>query len=559
MVWCGVPALVGLLLIALPVFGASVVATVDRNQVGVNESFRLSFEADDAVGNPDFSAIGEKFEILDQSQNQSISITNGRTTRKYVWDLVLMALREGVFQIPPISFGGVLSQPISVVVKAGSGLKEADKSIYLDVEVDVEQPFVQQQVIFTVRLFRSVDIASASLSDLSVEGVDAIVELSGDDENYQMVRNGRRWLVVERKYLVFPQQSGYLTIRPLEFRGQVLDRRSNLGIGIFNQPSGSPVVLRSESVTIAVREPPASLAGSWLPAKRLELRETWPDQEITVGEPITRSITMTALGLTAAQLPELRMTLPDGIRAYPEQPLLEDSGHDEGVLGKRVQSMAIIPTRAGQVTLPEVEVTWWNVDAGQPEVATVPARSIDVRAAPETTSSVPPTLAAKAEPEAVELAVLQDRAGQWQVWWPWSTLALAVAWITTLILWAVDRRRTSARPESTDQKQTATDPGSALAEVKRACSAADAHQARDGLLKWGAAMWPEAPPRNLGHLATRCGEPVSERIFELERHLYGGGEQWGAGDLSTLLRSFKRTDEQGPGKIGLSLEPMYRA
>jgi len=551
-------ALLMLLFFATPAFSANVVATVDRNQVGANESFRLSFEADDAVGSPDFSVLEEHFEVLDKSQNQSISIVNGQTSRKYVWDLVLMAQTEGIFQIPPISFGGVFSQPISIVVKAGSDVAQTDKSLYLDVEVDVDQPYVQQQVIYTVRLFRSVDIASATLSELAVEGVDAIVEPFGDDKNYQTVRNGQRWLVVERKYLVFPQQSGYLTIRPLEFRGQIVERRSSLGL--FGQPSGRPVVLRSESVTIAVREPPASFAGPWLPAKRLELTETWPEnQTITVGEPVTRGIAVTALGLTAAQVPEIRTGLPDGLRAYPEQPALEDTGHDQGVQGSRVESMAIIPTRAGPVTLPEIKVAWWNVDAGQPEIATIPPRTIDVMGAPATTASSDAALLPAPPPDSAEPEDSSDaEVSQWQGWWPWSTLALALAWIATLVLWVFDRRRSRKPAETTRPGRPIADPGPALSEFDRACAADDAQQAKDALLKWGEALWPETPPNNLGHLAARCGEPLATQVVELERHLYGKSGTWNPDGMTARLRGFKRTDNSASGGSGLSLEPMYR-
>lgn len=550
------PAFLMLLAFAVTAFGANVVATVDRNQVGVNESFRLTFEADDVVRAPDFSVLEQNFEVLDKSQNQSVSITNGQTARKFVWELVLMAVKEGVFQIPPISFGGPLSQPISIVVKAGSDLKESDKSLYLDVDVDVEQPYVQQQVMFTIRLFLSVEIASATLSELAVEGLDALIESFGEDENYQIMRNGRRWRVVERKYLVFPQQSGYLTIRPMEFRGQVVDRRTRLGL--FGQPSGSPVVARSESVTIAVKEPPASFAGPWLPAKRLLLEEAWPEgQEITVGEPVTRSITIKAVGLTGAQLPEINPDLPSGLRAYPEQAALEDSGVEEGVLGSRVQSMAIIPTRAGSITFPEVKVSWWNVAAGQPEIATIPSRTIAVKAAAATSeaavaeSADVPKLAVAEVSEDVPVPTMQG-------WWPWSTLFLALAWLITLVLWAVDRKCRRVRPDHPVAARRTADPGPALSEAVQACKLSNAQQAKDALLKWGAATWPDAPPGNLGHLAARCGEPLATEIAGLEQHLYGNGEGWKPEGMARQLRDFKRTDNSDPRGAALSLEPMYR-
>ena len=310
-----------LLVLSLPAVAANVVATVDRNVVGTNESFRLTFEADGNVGEPDFSPLAEHFQILDQSTSQNLSIVNGQTSRTLLWDLLLMATAPGEFTIPPIAFGADRSRAIDITVGQGAQKAEKERTIFLDVEVDTEQPYVQQQIIFTVKLFRAVDVASASLSELAVEGVDAIVERLGEDRDYQLLRNGRRWRVVERKYAVFPQQSGHLSIRPLEFRGRIVSRRPGFGLDIFNQSLGEPVALRSESVTLSVREPPAPLAGHWLPARRLTLEEAWPEQgEISVGDPITRELTVTVWGLTAAQLPELDAPLPDGLRSYPSSP-----------------------------------------------------------------------------------------------------------------------------------------------------------------------------------------------------------------------------------------------
>jgi hypothetical protein len=546
-----------------PAFGTDIVATVDRNEVGVNESFRLTFEADDVTGTPDFSALQDNFEILDQSQNQTISITNGRTIRKLVWDVVLMAPREGVFQIPSISFGADRSQPITIVVKPGAVIKQDEKTIYLEVEADVEQPYVQQQVIFTVKLFRSVEVASATLSELEVEGVDAIVESFGEDQNYQMMRNGRRWLVVERKYLVFPQESGHMTIRPLQFRGRIVTRRTNLGFDIFNQRAGKPVALRSESVTLGVREPPASFTGPWLPAKRLELTESWPQNGIfTTGEPITRKITLRALGLAAAQLPELDLVLPEGLRDYPEQARLEDSGQAEGVLGTREQSLALIPTRPGTVTLPEIQVAWWNVDSQQPEIATLPARIIEVMAA-ATADPPPPAITGTSETSSSPVEADTSSGSSWELQstpgWSWLSPGLALVWMLTLVLWWLDRRRSHRPAVTSEQVLTKTDPKQALRAIRSACDINDAPATKDALLKWGAAHWPESPPANLEQLGTRCGDPLNLLLRDLEQVLYGRNKDWDPARLLKTLRVFKPRAAGKKDSKSLCLEPMYRA
>lgn len=555
-------AAIWLCLLTSLAFGAGVVATVDRNVIAVNESFQLTFETDANTGQPDFSPLQQDFEILNQSQSQNLSIVNGQTSRQFLWDLTLMATQAGDFQIPVISFGTEKSQPIDISVKNQGTMQDDDKTIDLDVEVDVEQPYVQQQVIFTVRLSRSVDIASASLSELQVEGVDAIVERLGDDKEYQVMRNGRRWRVVERTYVVFPQQSGHMIIRPLRFQGNLLTR-SNLGFDIFNQSTSRPVVLKSESVTLRVREPPASSAAHWLPAKNLTLAESWPVQdEVKVGDPITREITIQANGLTAAQLPELDLVLPDSLRIYPEQPRLEDAGGADGVIGTRIETAAIIPTQPGTIALPEVQLAWWNIDKQQPELAIIPARTIEVgaglvQAQPITTLSPvesPPTQSVAASTD------VDNQSGRPMLgdWWPWVSLGLGVAWLITIIMWLVERQSKKHKPEVVEASPTRVDPKHALAELKQAIHSNNAAKSRDALIKWGRALWPQTPPTNLGQLATLCGGPLSHRVRDLEQALYARNTDWDGKRLWQELLAFKLTSTDKPGQDKLALEPLYR-
>ena len=552
-----------LLAVVCRAHGANISATVDRSVVGVNESFQLTFEADDSTGEPDFAPLREDFEILDQAHSKNLSIINGKTSRQLVWDLVLMATKTGDVQIPAISFGSDKSQAIDIKVKGKVEEKDREESMYLEVEFDNEQPYVQQQVIFSVRLFlRRGEVSSASLSELEIEGVDAIVERLGDDKTYQEIRKGVRWRVVERKYLVFPQQSGYMTIHPLEFRGFIRTRAAAYSFDIFRQTPAKRFVLRSESITLPVREPPAAFAAHWLPAKSVSLTEAWPAPgEIKVGEPVTREITVQAEGLSAAQLPELNITWPDTVRAYPEQPRLENTGSQVGVTGTRVETAAIIPTQPGSIVLPEVSLAWWNVDKEQPEIATIAARTLEVVAASAEVSSTPaaPTDVSKEAMPAGEGNPLGMESVQFEArsWWPWASLGLGMAWLITLILWVVDRQRVSSNRKMNGQTPPQVNPRQALADLKHATQANNAAACRDALLKWGRALWPNKPPTSLGQLANLCSGSVSKQIRNLEQVLYARKSDWDGNSLWQEIRAFKGTQGEKP-QPKMLLEPLYK-
>lgn len=563
----GVRALIGLvLLLALGPYAhsASISATVDRAVVGINESFQLVFEADGSTGEPDFTPLTENFEILDQTHSKNLSIVNGQTSHQLVWNLVLMATKTGNMQIPAVSFGSDNSQAIDIVVKAKVDDKDREETMYLDIEFDNEQPYVQQQVIFSVRLFlRQGEVSSASLTEMDIEGVDAIVEQLGNDKSYQEMRNGVRWRVVERKYLVFPQQSGHMTIHPFEFKGFIRTRATVSSFDIFRQTPAKRFVLRSESITLRVREPPTTFGARWLPAKNVRLDETWPiEGEIKVGDPITREIRLQAVGLTAAQLPELNIMLPDGLRAYPEQPKLENKGDANGVIGTRIETAAIIPTRPGTIILPEVGLAWWNVEEQQPELAIIPARTLKVVAGAVDPSTAP---AAPAAGEEKQIGTTDGNAlGMESVqfdsrtWWPWLSLGLGVAWLITVFLWVADRRRTLNGRQPSGEMPPRVDPKKALADLKLAVQTNDAGGCRDALLNWGQALWPTAVPTNLGSLAALCGGPLSTHIRDLEQVLYARKTDWDGRPLWREAKAYKVREDRTLDAAQMPLEPLYR-
>ena len=145
---------------------ATTSARMDRNSVQITDSFQVVFETDqDVSSRPDFSALSDDFDVLGTSQSTSVNIVNGRMQRSARWIVDLMAKREGVFTIPSIAIGNEQSSPLTVTVKpstaTGSG---ATGDVFMEVEVDTPAPYVQQQVVLTIRLFRAVQTGNASLT-----------------------------------------------------------------------------------------------------------------------------------------------------------------------------------------------------------------------------------------------------------------------------------------------------------------------------------------------------------------------------------------------------------
>jgi hypothetical protein len=112
-------------------------------------------------------------------------------------------------------------------------------------------------------------------------------------------------------------------------------------------------------------------------------------------------------------------------------------------------------------------------------------------------------------------------------YWPWLAVLLGLAWLVTLGLWLQARRAARGGagppPAAGPVGSPTPTPGASLARVEQACRANDATGARQALLAWGQARWPDDPPRRLGTLAQRLGDPAEPVLAELDQRLYANG------------------------------------
>mgnify|MGYP000166849582 FL=1 len=88
-------------------------------------------------------------------------------------------------------------------------------------------------------------------------------------------------------------------------------------------------------------------------------------------------------------------------------------------------------------------------------------------------------------------------------------------------------------------------PASALAHVEKACRGNDPAAARQALLEWATARWPEDPPRRLDNLIPRLSAEVGPVLRELDRSLYAQAtEAWdGVGAWQVLSAALARHEQ----------------
>ena len=555
------------------VFAVTISVKTDRNPVVINESFQMIFEADGSVDDdPDFSPLNKDFQVLSTSVSSNMSIINGKISSTKQWQLTVLARREGKLTIPAISFGKDSSKAVMITAarsRSGSGKNQnSDKTIFVEVEANNLKPRVQSQILYTVKLYRSVNIANASLSDPEVSGGDAVIERLGEDQSYDTWIEGRRYIVVERNYAIYPQVSESLTIAPIRFQGQMTQDRFSMFDPFGSQ--AKTVIRQSEPITLDVQAIPNAFAGGhWLPSKNVSLLEEWSANptEFRVGEPITRTLILTAEGQTASQLPELPLWSLPGFKQYPDQPSLSDDKTQAGITGTRQEKTAIIPNKPGSYTLPEIKLPWWNTASNRLEYAELPERKIVVLGVVNGTNNTPDfgppaigdidlnSISSGSDSVATEPAEFAKTGStEASSIWQYTSLGLGLAWFITLFLWW---RSKTTGINSKQEDSMASSIRLVRKDIKRACQGNDAEKVKEHLLQWARIHWPNNPPMSIGEIGKRGSERLADEIRLLSNSLYSANQQsWDGSSFWVVFEkeSFEKQEEKQNGK----LEPLYK-
>ncbi|MFW8589212.1 BatD family protein [Glaciecola sp. 2405UD65-10] len=356
-------------------------ATVDRNTVLLDESIELSITARGSAdrGAINFDALKNDFNVSTPSISQSTQVINTTMTRSVTWRVNLYPKDAGVFTIPSFEVDGKRSNSFAVtILPLDAQNKNEPRDYFVEASLNNDSVYLQQQLLYTIKIYLSKDIQRGNLSLPVLEG--AIIEQLGEDKDYQEITDGISYRIIERNYAIIPQSSGEFEISGPIFEAQVLtsSRQSFANFGRTRS-----IARRAPNVTLTVEPMPENYPYTWLPSDFVEVSEQWQGDETTleVGEPITRTITLTAMGLTKEQLPKISSLYHPSFKAYPEQAQLSSVQHNNSIVSQGVYNTAIIPSQAGNYVLPEVRVPWFNVKTGKTEFALLPAKSVEVKPA----------------------------------------------------------------------------------------------------------------------------------------------------------------------------------
>ena len=349
---------------------AALTAAVDRTVVEINETLQLQVRLDGQAINskPDFTVLETDFQILSNNRQQQYRRTNGRTESYTDWNLTLIPKRIGKLLIPPIPYKKDNSNAIEITVGKATLSSANNQPVFTQTLTDKSAVYIQEQLLVTQRLYASVQLNNTPIDELKVPG--ALVQKISEISFYKAIDN-KTYSVVEHKYALFPQTSGRLDIPSISVNG--------------SQYNGN-----TEPKTVNIMAKPAHInTDQWMPSSKLQINQQWSSDldQLVVGEPITRTITISAKGLTGAQILPLSLGASDAFKIYPDQAQLDERINTGGVTGIRQESFALVPNREGTISLPEISLRWWDTVNQRLQTATLAATTLDVGAATAETNA----------------------------------------------------------------------------------------------------------------------------------------------------------------------------
>ena len=584
-----------LMLVSFPLMAqeSSLTSRLSSTNITRDESVTLTVIARGVDAELDAAALGNDFDVVGRSSSREvISLNGGPATSVVTWALELIPRDIGVFTVPAVKVADLTSQIHTLTV---SDLPVgAQRDIFVEASVDTQSPWVQSQVVMTLRVFQAINIVDGGLDVPS--GNDLVVERIGEDTRSTIERDGRQYSMTERRFALFPQKSGEIVLEPITLSVSVPADRT-AARSFFS--ATRKITRRTDRIILDVQPRPDSGAAWWLPARAVQLESQWVGDiaSATVDQPLTRRIVMRASGVADSQLPEINIPAIDGVSVYAEQPERAMNADNNGLVAEQVIQWALIPQRAGVLEVPAVTVDWFNTASGQFETASVPAQSIEVSngsvagltASLNSTQSgassqIPTNPAVESSGLSPELTMNQgvtvvdslvhsngsssDQAVPDNVTLRLDTLETSVAYwraaaisLAALSLLAgiyvvrrlrqlsettgksasgrLDARLGAVRQAGADSLQRIKPYSGISASAK----AGDIAELKQALLEWSARQWPNDPPATLDALARRLpGSEAHASITMINSASYS--RQRGAKDATQLQQKIANLPEQ---------------
>lgn len=420
-------------------------ARLEHETIGLEQVTMLVIEVKSdrrasVVFEPDFRL--ENLEVVGRpSRSNMSSFTNGRLTRSdaLIWTLrplavgpahvkvIRVTIDERIFVLDDLSLS-VQEEPVEVEQPQArrSPFDDLDEmmdpfsrrrgrrsqpapqpKVFLRAEATPRDPYVGQQVLYTLYLFTQADVAAiepAEMPDFNGLWVHELPESNQRSTVLTDVGDERYGRAVMLRKALFPLRDGEIEIGPMSARMAIKVPASSFYGPLLDRVE--QIQRTSNKVTLDVRPLPPAPAGYDGAVGQLELAVDLQPAELKVGEAASLEVRLEGeghiQGLEAPELAEL-----DGLRRFPPEQSGGSTITGHRVRGERSWTYVLVPDTEGRWELGPIDYPYFDPVAGEYKVATSEPRVLLAR--PQELASMEATVPATPETETAETSQTPPR------------------------------------------------------------------------------------------------------------------------------------------------------
>jgi len=314
----------------------------------------------------DFGQLAGKADVLRETVGTRLAVIGGEVIDISSRRIELEPKQVGPLIVGPLRSGDTVSNTVVIKISKMRPIpwQAGPDDINLKQSVSTAAPLVQQQVVLDIVLTTRFPIAGETVTLPDLRNFRALTIFA---ERRTLERGVTK---VSWRYLLFPQQSGKLSVKGARIGGTIT--KSRLERARFD--------LAADATTLDVA--PSKFAGAnwWIAASSLSMSDAWSGElkALSAGDEIERTITVSAEGVLPEQIPDIAMPETNGLSvvalAANRQVRTDAAGATATAAFQfRVRALSPIP-----VFLDTVRLRWWNTTTDTAEEAIIPARRVDI-------------------------------------------------------------------------------------------------------------------------------------------------------------------------------------
>lgn len=270
-----------------------------------------------------------------------------------------------------------------MLLKISSALAAGD--IVLRTSVEPEAAWVGQRVILQIDVLGHDGWTEITrFDDIEVPGA-YLMQTDSQGTRLQETIDGNSYSGQRYELSIYPQAAGAIEVPAIAV--EVTTRIPGVDAGASVRQARAPAVTFPSSIPAGAEHVRGLVSTTQLGAEQI-----WQSQEETpeVGDALKRTVSLKAVDISGMAFTPLEYEDIQGVGIYPAQAAVEDSSNRGSLNGSRTEVVTYVFERAGEVQIPDIEFSWWNLADNRLEHVVLPGRLVRVEAGVGSVSAAGP-------------------------------------------------------------------------------------------------------------------------------------------------------------------------